>query len=487
MILTPQRLQSTARRLLSTRHTAAAIEHSVKRKQALVSAGPVDNAGAVTAVVDGTFNLSSTIFKTLPKGSMLEKIQLTKLDALLTFEPQAQADIEDSYQRLRPTLQDDADAALFHFMETECSFDTEHADGSFLEHLAFCREYCALHFPAGSSRVMLLHSICGVGTNAFPMSVDKLPQLASMLSAEEMAQVQAFPSILRLLVHGPLLDELAHLSATDVHLIRFHRVLDNVLLELSMPQFWQALNYQLIHVRSCRSILPICWLFSLPPKHVPACLPPIQRLPDRASLRSWWTSCRRRPGSALRMTCSSKSSSACTTRSHRSSSFTRACTGRTRRCSRLCPALGRRLGVTGLSTSYPTASCSNWHPSRCKSTRQPSGTRLHTPSYQPEERGAVIRGDYQQLSVLAESHAPGSRNTSLSIASTEKFSIRYLCSLCPVFSLFASHVQGTAVVCRDLCSVHGSLSQLYYLVATVKSCRGSAERDALSLIPSVFL
>jgi len=246
--LTPQRLQSTARRLLSTRHTAAAIEHSVKRKQALVSAGPVDNAGAVTAVVDGTFNLSSTIFKTLPKGSMLEKIQLTKLDALLTFEPQAQADIEDSYQRLRPTLQDDADAALFHFMETECSFDTEHADGSFLEHLAFCREYCALHFPAGSSRVMLLHSICGVGTNAFPMSVDKLPQLASMLSAEEMAQVQAFPSILRLLVHGPLLDELAHLSATDVHLIRFHRVLDNVLLELSMPQFWQALNYQLIHL-----------------------------------------------------------------------------------------------------------------------------------------------------------------------------------------------------------------------------------------------
>ena len=187
--------------------TGARVEHSVKRKQALVFGAPVDNAGAVTATVDETFDLSKTIFNTLPKGSMLEKIQVTKLDAKVTFEPSTRAAIEQRYQleaekKLQKNLHVHADAELFAFMQEECNFDMEHADGSFLEHLIFCRDFCALHYPAGSPRVMLLHSICGVGTNAFPMKAEKLPRLASMLTREEMAQVEAFPSILRLLVHG---------------------------------------------------------------------------------------------------------------------------------------------------------------------------------------------------------------------------------------------------------------------------------------------
>ena len=239
--------------------TGARVEHSVKRKQALVFGAPVDNAGAVTATVDETFDLSKTIFNTLPKGSMLEKIQVTKLDAKVTFEPSTRAAIEQRYQleaekKLQKNLHVHADAELFAFMQEECNFDMEHADGSFLEHLIFCRDFCALHYPAGSPRVMLLHSICGVGTNAFPMKAEKLPRLASMLTREEMAQVEAFPSILRLLVHGPLLDQLQagwrgyNTGDHAVAALHFHRVLDNAVLRLSADQLWRALNYQLIHL-----------------------------------------------------------------------------------------------------------------------------------------------------------------------------------------------------------------------------------------------
>lgn len=136
------------------------------------------------------------------------------------------------------------------------------ADGSFLEHLLFCRDYAARHYPAaqGSPRVMLLHSIMGVGTNCFPMSLDRLPTLASLLSPTELTQIQAFPSVLRLLVHGPLLKELCGCSEAKLQTLRrlrFHRLLDNEPLELSAPQFWEHLNYQLIH--SIDFLPPAAW------------------------------------------------------------------------------------------------------------------------------------------------------------------------------------------------------------------------------------
>ena len=68
-------------------------------------------------------------------------------------------------------------SSLFHFMFTECDFSIEHADGSFLDHLHFCHDYTAVHFSSASPRVMLLHSIMGVGTNCFPMGIEKLPTL----------------------------------------------------------------------------------------------------------------------------------------------------------------------------------------------------------------------------------------------------------------------------------------------------------------------
>jgi len=237
--------------------------HNLKRQQALVLAGPHDNAGAVTAVVDPSFELSNTIFHTLAPGSLLEKVQKTRLDTVLHWSPEARRDIQAAFAAKLPLLPAAEDPELHAFMAEECDFRTEHADGSFLEHLHFCRDYAYLHVPAYGSRaprVMLMHSICGVGTNCFPMRADQLPRLAELLDEEEFAQVCAFPSVLRLLVHGPLLAELKarhearhegrHEGGTGLASLRrltLHRLLDNARIDLSAPQLWEALNYQLVH------------------------------------------------------------------------------------------------------------------------------------------------------------------------------------------------------------------------------------------------
>jgi hypothetical protein len=39
------------------------------------------------------------------------------------------------------TLTDPKSTAIFEFMEQHCDFACEHADGSFMDHLFFCRDY----------------------------------------------------------------------------------------------------------------------------------------------------------------------------------------------------------------------------------------------------------------------------------------------------------------------------------------------------------
>jgi hypothetical protein len=198
--------------------------------------------------VDESFKLSNTIFKTLPEGSLLAKVQQTKLNTVLDWDPEAQREIEAEYSSV--TLPPSGDEAIHQFMFDECHFDSEHADGSFFEHLHFCRDFTALHYPGGSPRVMLLHSICGVGTNAFPLPVEKMPDLAKLITPAEMTQVEAFPSVLRLLVHGPLLQQLSEMDAAQLNNIRsikMHRVIDNAPLKLDAAQLFEALHCQLIH------------------------------------------------------------------------------------------------------------------------------------------------------------------------------------------------------------------------------------------------
>jgi len=128
-----------------------------------------------------------------------------------------------------------------------------------MDHLNFCHDYSAVHFELHSPRVLFLHSIMGVGTNIFPMSIDKVPQLKSMLTEFEYSHIEAFPSILRLLVVGKITRELSrNLSRlADLESIRFHRVIDNVSLTLHTEDLWIQLNYQLMHLLD---FLPVaCW------------------------------------------------------------------------------------------------------------------------------------------------------------------------------------------------------------------------------------
>lgn len=64
-----------------------------------------------------------------------------------------------------------------------------------MDHLHFCRDYSAAHYKGHSPTPLLLHSICGVATNLFPMEPAKLPQLAKLLTPDELTHVTAFPSV----------------------------------------------------------------------------------------------------------------------------------------------------------------------------------------------------------------------------------------------------------------------------------------------------
>ncbi len=139
---------------------------------------------------------------------------------------------------------------LMQFLVSECDFDVEHADGSFLDHLYFCFEYTVQHYPGQSALVMFLHSILGTGTNTFAMSADKIPALRPLMTPEVWRQVEAFPSVLRLLYAGALRRELRENihRADAIRSISFHRVIDNAPITISGADLWIALNYQLIHL-----------------------------------------------------------------------------------------------------------------------------------------------------------------------------------------------------------------------------------------------
>jgi len=277
--------------VLITGAAISPVAHDLKRKQALATGRITDNATRLTATLVDQFDLSRTIFKTLPPRSLPALFARTKIDMHYTFDPRLAAEIEKAYSRVPRPVADDS--AIFKFMHEECDFSIEHADGSFLDHLHFCHEYAARYYTTASSspRVLLLHSIMGVGTNCFPMTLEKVPMLKSLVSEKDFAQLEAFPSILRLLIHGYLLNELAACDATKLgrlRSIRFHSacprtraalpapdrsdslsraqrhpssspfyatwfassvvgLLDNGLLTLTAAQLFENLNYQMIH------------------------------------------------------------------------------------------------------------------------------------------------------------------------------------------------------------------------------------------------
>ncbi len=224
--------------------------HTLQRKAALAHGGVFDHAGRVEVTPITDFDLSRTIFKTL-EGWLPRYVMRTRIAKEVDWSKTAQEEVEAVYAQLqgRQTLPT-VDPELMRFMEDECDFDVEHADGSFLDHLYFCFEYSHLHFPEHSALVMLLHSILGTGTNTFAMTAEKIPSLKALMTDFEWTHVEAFPSVLRLLYAQDIRSELwaNQERLSDLESVRFHRVIDNELLEMSAQDFWIQLNYQLMHL-----------------------------------------------------------------------------------------------------------------------------------------------------------------------------------------------------------------------------------------------
>jgi len=222
---------------------------NLQRKAALVAGGAVDHAGAVRVVRMDDFDLGRTIFGSL-EGTLQRLVMEDKLGREPYWSDVAVATIEAAYAALEAeTPSPKVDADLLAFMETECDFSMEHADGTFLEHLVFCHDYAARHFPGHSPRVPLLHSILGTGTNTFAMDASKLPKLRELLTETEALHIEAFPSFVRLFYDQALLAELTtNLHRLDeLEAVHFHRVIDNAPLVIDADNLWIQLNYQLMH------------------------------------------------------------------------------------------------------------------------------------------------------------------------------------------------------------------------------------------------
>ena len=222
---------------------------NLQRKAAIAAGGAIDHAGRVRIAPMSDFDMGRTIFGNI-SGTAQRLVMKDKLGKAPYWSDAAVTAIEASYAKAQAeTPTPEVDHRLIELMEKECDFSMEHADGSFLEHLVFCHDYSARHFPEHSPNVALLHSILGTGTNAFPMEVGQLPKLRALLTDFEALHIEAFPSIVRLFYNQDLLAELtANLHRLDtLQAVHFHRVIDNAPLTLDAENFWIQLNYQLMH------------------------------------------------------------------------------------------------------------------------------------------------------------------------------------------------------------------------------------------------
>ncbi len=224
----------------------ASLNH--QRRAAITHGGAVDHAGRVTVERMVGFDMTRTIFGALtgvPKMFMTEKLAKEPVwhaaDAAAVDEAYAAAEAADP----APTI----DQRLVDFMVSECDFSMEHADGTFLEHLVFCHDYAARHYPQHSPNVALLHSILGTATNTFAMEASKIPALNELLTEFEALHVEVFPSTLRLFYEGSFLDELeANLHRLDrLETLHLHRVIDNEPLSIDAENLWINLNFHLMH------------------------------------------------------------------------------------------------------------------------------------------------------------------------------------------------------------------------------------------------
>jgi hypothetical protein len=225
-------------------------EPNHQRKAAIAHGGAVEHTGEVAVLPIPDFDLGRTIFQTL-EGKAARYVIQKRIAKDVRWFAEAAERVQAAYEALSATGPlPEVKPALLEFLVAECNFDVEHADGSFLDHLYFCFEYGARHYPERSPLVLLLHSILGTGTNTFAMDRAKIPALRELVSPFEWTHIEAFPSVLRLLYSGELRRELRDNlgRAGSLRELRLQRVIDNAPITLGGEDFWIALNYQLIHL-----------------------------------------------------------------------------------------------------------------------------------------------------------------------------------------------------------------------------------------------
>jgi hypothetical protein len=225
------------------------IEHSLQRQYTIVHGQALDHQGSVSVEPLTDFDLDNTIFTTL-EGTLPRLFMTAKIAKEPTWTPSVAEQISTSYKGLREKFDvPEIDTELLHFMETECDFSAEHADGSFMEHLVYGYEYGLRHYPQHSARVMLLHSIMGTATNTFAMEASKISKLQPLLTDFEFLHISAFPSFLRLMYEPTFFQSIRENKDRIDALkgIRFHRVIDNELMTMDAENLWIQLNYHLMH------------------------------------------------------------------------------------------------------------------------------------------------------------------------------------------------------------------------------------------------
>ena len=215
----------------------------VRRFDMLVHAGPKDFRGLVQEIPNDNLDWGKTIFYTITDPTLTERLK-HRFGKLPLWPDKVIQQACSTAQEL-PPQQYRVPARILEFIHTECDFKNEHADGHFLDHLDFCAEYCARYFTKGSPNVLFLHSICGVGTNIFPLPLAKIPNLGPLLTEHEFLHIQAFPGMLRLLFRD-LMDTLFDENKSEPESITFH-TFHGTRLKLEGDDLWMHLNYQLIH------------------------------------------------------------------------------------------------------------------------------------------------------------------------------------------------------------------------------------------------
>lgn len=220
-------------------------ELDLRRKQYILAGGVSDMKNHCVLVPDLDYEVEKSIWGVMdePIKAMIRQNARKPM-----WSDSAIARVARDFESIPRPLPESTE--LLDFMRDECDFRIEHADGSFMDHLTFCRDYGAAHYKQQSPTPLLLHSILGVGTNIFPMDKSKIPRLQQLVSRPDFAQIQAFPSILRLVSDLELLDALAEVLERGQRLsgVSFHRLIDNAPLRLSTDELWTQLNFHLIHL-----------------------------------------------------------------------------------------------------------------------------------------------------------------------------------------------------------------------------------------------